>query len=190
MWICYCSWTIDILLSLISYCHKSGDLAWHSLHQIFTLTSFFLRKLRFVKYETLECITPYISHVYLFVYHSVYASCLFFSPCRVLLPVQGHREWEYHHVFHHSRHNHAAVPDDTGRVQGRNTLIYLYLYKYSNSSSHFYFLSATSIFVGHLDHSTQQTCDVDPTLVYCWSTVYDVGPTVNQRWANVSSLPV
>ena len=27
-----------------------------------------------------------------------------------------------------------------------------------------------------------------PTLVYCWPTVYDVGPTVNQRWTNVSCL--
>ena len=27
-----------------------------------------------------------------------------------------------------------------------------------------------------------------PTLVYCWPNVYDVGPTVNQRWANVSCL--
>ena len=34
----------------------------------------------------------------------------------------------------------------------------------------------------------QQTCDVDPTLVYCWPTVYDVGPTVNQGCANVSCL--
>ena len=32
----------------------------------------------------------------------------------------------------------------------------------------------------------QQTWDVDPMLVYCWPTVYDAGPTVNQRWANVS----
>ena len=29
----------------------------------------------------------------------------------------------------------------------------------------------------------QQTWDGGPTLVYCWPTVYDVGPTVNQRWA-------
>ena len=32
--------------------------------------------------------------------------------------------------------------------------------------------------------ATQQTGVIDPTLVYCWPTVYDVGPTVNQRWAN------
>ena len=29
---------------------------------------------------------------------------------------------------------------------------------------------------------------VGPALVYCWPTVYDAGPTVNQRWANVSCL--
>ena len=28
-----------------------------------------------------------------------------------------------------------------------------------------------------------------PTLVYCWPIVYDVGPTVKQRWANVSCRP-
>ena len=27
-----------------------------------------------------------------------------------------------------------------------------------------------------------------PTLVYCWPTVYDVGPAVNQRWVNVLCL--
>ena len=35
---------------------------------------------------------------------------------------------------------------------------------------------------------TQQTRDVGPTLVCCWSTVHDVDPTVNQRCANVSCL--
>ena len=25
-------------------------------------------------------------------------------------------------------------------------------------------------------------------LVHCWSAVYDVGPTVNQHWVNVSCL--
>ena len=35
---------------------------------------------------------------------------------------------------------------------------------------------------------SQQTWNVGPTLVYCWATVYDVDPTVNQRWANVSCL--
>ena len=29
---------------------------------------------------------------------------------------------------------------------------------------------------------------VGRTLVYCWPTVYDAGPTVNQRWASVSCL--
>ena len=36
--------------------------------------------------------------------------------------------------------------------------------------------------------TAQQTWGVRPTLVYCWPTVVDVGPTVNQRWANVSCL--
>ena len=30
--------------------------------------------------------------------------------------------------------------------------------------------------------------DIGQTLVYCWASVYDAGPTVSQRWANVSSL--
>ena len=30
--------------------------------------------------------------------------------------------------------------------------------------------------------------DVGPTLVYCWSTVYEVGPTVSKLWPNVSCL--
>ena len=34
----------------------------------------------------------------------------------------------------------------------------------------------------------QKTWDVGLTLVSCWPTVYDVGPTVNQRWANVTCL--
>ena len=33
---------------------------------------------------------------------------------------------------------------------------------------------------------SQQTWDVWPTLVYCWANLVDGGPTVNQRWANVS----
>ena len=36
--------------------------------------------------------------------------------------------------------------------------------------------------------SSWQTWDVDPTLFYCWANVVDGGPTVNQRWANVSCL--
>ena len=36
------------------------------------------------------------------------------------------------------------------------------------------------------ESQTQQTWDVGPTLVYCLATVVDGGPTVNQRWANVS----
>ena len=31
-----------------------------------------------------------------------------------------------------------------------------------------------------------RTRDVGPTLVYCWPTVYDAVPTVNQYWANIS----
>ena len=27
--------------------------------------------------------------------------------------------------------------------------------------------------------------DVDPMLVYCWSTVYDAGPTLSQHWVDV-----
>ena len=34
----------------------------------------------------------------------------------------------------------------------------------------------------------QQARYVGPTLVYYWHTVYDVGPTVDQRWADVSCL--
>ena len=37
-------------------------------------------------------------------------------------------------------------------------------------------------------HRPQQTCDIGPTMVYCWATVYDAGPTVNQRWPNLSCL--
>ena len=33
-----------------------------------------------------------------------------------------------------------------------------------------------------------ETWDVGSTLVYCWAHVVDGGPTVNQRWANVSCL--
>ena len=35
---------------------------------------------------------------------------------------------------------------------------------------------------------SQPTWDLSPTLVYCWPTVYDVGPTVNQRRTSVSCL--
>ena len=35
-------------------------------------------------------------------------------------------------------------------------------------------------------HATQQTWYVGPTLFYCWLTIYDVGPTLHQRWAGVS----
>ena len=34
----------------------------------------------------------------------------------------------------------------------------------------------------------QQTRDIVPMLVQCWSTVYDAGPTLNQQWNNVSCL--
>ena len=40
-----------------------------------------------------------------------------------------------------------------------------------------------------LSEVPQQTWAVRLTLVYCWPTVYGVGPTVNQRWANVSWGP-
>ena len=36
--------------------------------------------------------------------------------------------------------------------------------------------------------ATQPTWDVGPALVYCWTTIYDVGPTVNQRGPNDSWL--
>ena len=35
---------------------------------------------------------------------------------------------------------------------------------------------------------SQQTWDAGPTLIYLWPTVYDVGPTIKQRSANVSCL--
>ena len=35
---------------------------------------------------------------------------------------------------------------------------------------------------------TQQTQEFESTLVYCWSTVYDVGQTLNQHWLNVLCL--
>ena len=38
------------------------------------------------------------------------------------------------------------------------------------------------------DLTTQLTCDVGTTLVYCWANVVDGGPTVHQRWANASCL--
>ena len=34
----------------------------------------------------------------------------------------------------------------------------------------------------------QQTRDVDPMLVYCWSDVVDGGATLTQHWVNVSCL--
>ena len=38
-------------------------------------------------------------------------------------------------------------------------------------------------------HGTvQQTRDIDPMLVQCWSTVYDAGPTLGQHWVDVSRL--
>ena len=33
---------------------------------------------------------------------------------------------------------------------------------------------------------TQQTRCIEPLLVKCWPAVYDVGPTLNQHWFNVS----
>ena len=38
--------------------------------------------------------------------------------------------------------------------------------------------------------SSQQTQDVEPVLVSCWSTVRDAGPTLNQHCFNVSCLMV
>ena len=35
---------------------------------------------------------------------------------------------------------------------------------------------------------SQQTRDIVPLLVQCWSTVYDAGPTLNQQLDNVSCL--
>ena len=35
---------------------------------------------------------------------------------------------------------------------------------------------------------TQPTRYIIPTLIYCWAIVCDAGPTVNQRWDNVSYL--
>ena len=35
---------------------------------------------------------------------------------------------------------------------------------------------------------SQQTRDVLPMLVYCWASVVDDGPTLNQHWLNVSCL--
>ena len=37
-------------------------------------------------------------------------------------------------------------------------------------------------------HTPLQTLNFCPTQIYCWPIVYDVGPTVKQRWANVSWL--
>ena len=34
----------------------------------------------------------------------------------------------------------------------------------------------------------QQTRDIDLFLFHCWSTVYDTGPPLNQKWFNVSCL--
>ena len=36
--------------------------------------------------------------------------------------------------------------------------------------------------------AAQETWNVGATLVYCWASVEDGGPAVNQRWANVSRL--
>ena len=36
----------------------------------------------------------------------------------------------------------------------------------------------------HLCPGVQQTQDVESTLVYRWSTVYDAEPTLNQHWSN------
>ena len=35
-------------------------------------------------------------------------------------------------------------------------------------------------------HCSHQAQDVDPMLVYCWPTVYDAGPTINQPLVSVS----
>ena len=34
----------------------------------------------------------------------------------------------------------------------------------------------------------QQTRDIAPLLVQCWSIVYDAGPTLNRQWVNVSCV--
>ena len=38
--------------------------------------------------------------------------------------------------------------------------------------------------------SPQKAQNVDPLLIYCWSTVCDAGPTLNQHWADASCLMV
>ena len=54
-----------------------------------------------------------------------------------------------------------------------------------------YWISIVSICLlqpGVPSHYVSKSETLDPALVYCWPTVYDVGPAVNQRWANVSCL--
>ena len=36
--------------------------------------------------------------------------------------------------------------------------------------------------------TSQQTRYIEPLLVQCWPAVYDVGPTMNEQWLNVSCL--
>ena len=40
----------------------------------------------------------------------------------------------------------------------------------------------------HFNVSSQQTRDVHPVLIQCWSSVFDAGPTLNQHWMKVLCL--
>ena len=40
-----------------------------------------------------------------------------------------------------------------------------------------------------LDTYSQQTQGIDPMLIYCWTTVFDAGPTLNQHWVDAFCLP-
>ena len=45
----------------------------------------------------------------------------------------------------------------------------------------------TFLVCNHLVQS-QQKQDINPLFVECWSTVYDAGPALNQRWVKLSCL--
>ena len=46
-------------------------------------------------------------------------------------------------------------------------------------------MSDSSSALGPSTYKTQ-TRDIDTMLFYCWSTVYNAGPTLIQHWINVS----
>ena len=54
-------------------------------------------------------------------------------------------------------------------------------------SGHFYKLQNLNITLCYFA-LTHQTRDIEPLLVQCWPTVYDVGPTLKQQWLGVSCL--